>query len=104
MKRYMSAMLPLLAMAASAAVAQQPVAQSSHNPVLKSSDTKRVVGPAHGVSSFTRGQAQGRLAKAGYTTISALTKDGSGAWMANAMKGGKHVKVALDYKGNVTVR
>lgn len=97
-------MMPLIAMAASASVAQQPAEAGSHNPIMKPSNTKRAGTPASGISSFTRGQARGRLAKAGYTTISQLTKDGSGAWMASAMKDGKKVMVALDYKGNVTVR
>ena len=63
-----------------------------------------VAAPAHGANSFTRRQARGRLAKAGYTNVSHLTKDPSGAWMASAMKGGQQANVALDYKGNITTR
>ena len=33
--------------------------------------------------------------------VSALTKDDQGIWRGTATKDGKHVKVAVDYKGNV---
>lgn len=91
------------AMFCSAVSAQAP-AISSHNPAVKSSRPALVAAPAHGANSFTRNQAHGRLAKAGYTNVSHLTKDPSGAWMASAMKGGQKVNVALDYKGNITTR
>ena len=82
----------------------QAQTMSSHNPAVKSSAPAPVAAPAHGATSFTRSQARGRLAKAGFTNVSHLTKDPSGAWMAFAMKGGQKVNVALDYKGNVTTR
>lgn len=87
--------------ATSGAVAQE--AQSSHNPAVKDSAPHSVMAPAKGHNSFTEGQARKRLAKAGYT-VSSLTKDSSGAWMGSAMKDGKSISVALDYKGNVTTR
>ena len=82
--------------------AQAPA--NSHNPAVKSSAPVAVTAPAHGASSFTRDQARGRLAKAGYTNVTRLTKDRNGAWMASAMKDGQKVNVALDYKGNITTR
>jgi hypothetical protein len=82
----------------------QTAAVSSHNPAVKSRAPAPVAAPAHGATSFTRHQARGRLAKAGFTNVSHLTKDPSGAWMASAMKGGQQVNVALDYKGDVTTR
>ena len=82
----------------------QAQATNSHNPAVKSSRPAQTAAPAHGANSFTRDQAHGRLAKAGYTNVSHLVKDRSGAWAATAMKGGKKVMVALDYKGNITTR
>ncbi len=99
--------LPFLVACATSMVAPGLVhaqTTSSHNPAVKSSAPAPVAAPAHGATSFTRNQARGRLAKAGFTNISHLTKDPSGAWMATAMKGGQKVNVALDYKGNVTTR
>ncbi len=87
--------------AAGGAFAQE--AQTSHNPAVKDSAPHAVTAPANGRNSFTERQAMKRLAKAGYT-VSSLTKDSSFAWMGSAMKGGKSVTVALDYKGNVTTR
>jgi hypothetical protein len=33
--------------------------------------------------------------------VSVLNKDGDGIWRGTAMKDGKAVKVAVDFKGNV---
>lgn len=57
--------------------------------------------PLEGANSFTEGQAQDRALAAGYADISALTKDDKGIWRGTAMKDGKSVRVAVDYKGNV---
>ena len=89
-------LVPALASAAT------QTAANSHNPMMKDSSVHRTTTPARGVSSFTQDQARGRIGKAGYTGVSALTKADSGAWMGMAMKGGKKVHVMLDYKGNVT--
>ena len=87
--------------AASPALAQQA---GSHNPAVKDSSPHGVAAPAKGSNSFTRGQATKRLAKAGYTGITGLTKDANGVWMGTATKDGKSVQVGLDYKGNITVQ
>ena len=94
-------MAAIAAVAGTGALAQDGQA-GSHNPAIKDSKVHNVAAPAKGHSSFTEGQAKGRIAKAGYTDISDLTKTDAGLWQGKAMKGGKAVTVTLDYKGNVT--
>jgi uncharacterized protein with FMN-binding domain len=57
--------------------------------------------PIKGANSFTEGQAKDRIVAAGFTSVSSLAKDGDGVWRGSAMKDGKSVKVAVDFKGNV---
>jgi uncharacterized protein with FMN-binding domain len=57
--------------------------------------------PLKGANSFTEGQAKDRVVAAGFTSVSSLAKDGDGVWRGSAMKDGKSVKVAVDFKGNV---
>ena len=57
--------------------------------------------PLKGANSFTEGQAKDRATAAGFTSVSSLAKDGDGIWRGSAMKDGKSVKVAVDFKGNV---
>jgi len=57
--------------------------------------------PLKGANSFTETQAKDRALAAGFTSVSSLVKDGDGVWRGSAMKDGKAVKVAVDYKGNV---
>jgi hypothetical protein len=57
--------------------------------------------PLKGANSFTESQAKDRAMAAGLTSVSSLNKDGDGIWRGNAMKDGKAVKVAVDFKGNV---
>jgi len=57
--------------------------------------------PLKGANSFTEGQAKDRIVAAGFTSVSSLAKDGDGVWRGNAMKDGKAVKIAVDFKGNV---
>ncbi len=89
---------------ASSAVAQTATHAGAHNPAVKDSDAARVAAPAKGANSFSESQAKGRLTKAGYRTVSRLTKDKDGVWRGMAVRGGKQVHVGLDYKGNVTAR
>lgn len=89
---------------ASSGAHAQAAQQSSHNPAVKNSRAHTISSPAHGANSFTQDQAKGRLAKAGYTNISKLTKDKSGAWRGTATKDGKNGSVGLDYKGNIVTR
>jgi hypothetical protein len=57
--------------------------------------------PHDGANSFTENQAKDRVLKAGFTNVSALTKDDKGVWRGNATQSGAKVNVAVDYKGNV---
>jgi hypothetical protein len=81
-----------------AAAAQQP--QEAHkNAAVKSPDTAGP--PTAGANSFTKGQAESRIKKAGYTNITGLAKDKDGLWRAQATKDGKTTSVSLDFKGDV---
>ena len=57
--------------------------------------------PVPGANSFTEDQAKSRIQDAGYSEVSALTKDDQGIWRGQASKDGKSTAVALDYQGNV---
>ena len=57
--------------------------------------------PLKGANSFTENQAKDRILAAGYSGVSTLAKDDDGIWRGTAMKDGKSVNVAVDYKGNV---
>jgi len=57
--------------------------------------------PLKGANSFTETQAKDRALAAGLISVSSLVKDGDGIWRGTAMKDGKAVKVAVDFKGNV---
>jgi len=97
----------LVAGSTSAALAQmQPGADSSApaNPAMKGPNDPSNMSLAKGHNSFTKGQAKGRIEKAGYTGVSGLMLDGDGLWQAQAMKDGQSVKVALDYKGTVAAQ
>lgn len=96
-------MAVIAAAAATGAVAQDGQA-GSHNPAVKNNHVHNVAAPAKGHSSFTEGQAKGRIAKAGFTDVSDLTKTDAGFWQGKAIKDGKPVTVTLDYKGNVTAK
>ena len=55
-----------------------------------------------GHTSFTQAQAREHIAKSGYAGVSPLTKGDDGIWRGTAHKDGRTVKVALDFKGNVS--
>ena len=55
-----------------------------------------------GRNSFTETQAREHIAKSGYTAVSPLKKGDDGIWRGTTMKNGATVKVALDFKGNVS--
>lgn len=77
---------------------------SPHNPAITDPSPRITSNAAQGRNSFTQAQAKGRIAKAGYGKIGQLAKDANGVWQGKAMKDGKLVTVALDYKGDVTTR
>lgn len=98
MKRYLIAAVAASSLFASGAIAQQ---HGSHNPAIKDGSPHAIAAPAHGANSFTERQAQGRLTKAGYSRVSKLSKDRNGVWRGMAYRGRSHVRVGVDYKGNV---
>ena len=58
--------------------------------------------PLKGANSFTEGQAKDRaIGHGGVDSVSDLKKDDDGIWRGKAMREGKPVEVAIDYKGNV---
>ncbi|MGI4800407.1 MAG: hypothetical protein ACRYG8_41530, partial [Janthinobacterium lividum] len=57
--------------------------------------------PAKGANSFSRGEAQRRIEREGYTQVADLRKDADGIWRGHGTKNGASVGVWLDYKGNV---
>jgi hypothetical protein len=85
-----------------AATAQQQPTDAHKNDAVKTPDTAGA--PTAGANSFTKGQAEGRIKKAGYTNITGLTKDKDGLWHAQATKDGKQVNVSLDFKGDVNAQ
>ncbi len=60
--------------------------------------------PFPGANSFTESQARSRIEGEGFSAVSELRKDDQGIWRGTAMKDGKNVSVALDYKGNVVAQ
>jgi len=98
MKRYLIVAVVATSLFASGAIAQQ---HGSHNPAVKDGSPHAVAAPAQGANSFTQSQAQGRLTKAGYSRVSKLLKDKNGVWRGMAYSGRSHVRVGVDYKGNV---
>ena len=57
--------------------------------------------PLKGANSFTENQAKDRAMAAGYSNVSALTKDADGVWRGIATLNSKAGNVAIDFKGNV---
>ena len=105
--------LPLLALVgtltmgvSATAVAQGPAPDpnAAANPAMKSPDAPSGTTLAKGHNSFTKGQARGRIEKAGYTNVTGLTLDADGLWQATAQQNGQTVHVALDYKGDVAAQ
>jgi hypothetical protein len=60
--------------------------------------------PLEGANSFTEDQAKDRIVAAGMATPGGLVKDDKGIWRGTAMKDGKSVNVAVDFKGNVVAQ
>lgn len=79
-------------------------ASAPHNAAMKDPTVAKTSASAAGANSFTEGQARDRIGKAGYTGVTALTKTSDGVWAGQAMKGKKKMRVALDFKGNVTAK
>lgn len=76
-------------------------ATSSTTPAVATKGTANPAAPVPGANSFTENQAKGRIQDAGFSEVSALTKDDQGIWRGQATKDGKKTPIALDYQGNV---
>ena len=89
---------------AAVVVAAPALAQTGakNNAAVKTAHTVNDGGARTGANSFTQGEARAHIEHAGFTDVSALVKDGNGVWRGTAKKGGRTVRVALDFKGNVT--
>ena len=94
--RYFAAALTVSALTVTAAMAQ-----TNPNPAISTTAANTSPTPLPGANSFTEGEARSRIEARGFTSVSVLQKDDQGVWRGNAVKDGKTVKVALDFKGNV---
>ena len=101
MKRAMLLMSAAL-LAASAASAQTPAAQSEpgNNAVNKSGQNNSDK-PVAGRNSFTESQAKSKIEGSGFTNVTDLKKDDNGVWRGKASKGGTVSPVSVDFQGNV---
>jgi len=74
---------------------------ASPNVALRSPDQVSPGPLAQGQNSFTRDEARSRIEQAGYSRVAGLIQDAQGLWHARAIRDGRPVNVALDYKGDV---
>lgn len=74
---------------------------TSTAPATTNNDQSNASAPVPGANSFTEAQAKSRIEDAGFSNVSALTKDDKGIWRGTADKDGKQTAVALDFQGNV---
>ena len=94
----------LLGLSVSAALAQAqtpPTSTGPGTPAVATPATTNTSAPIKGANSFTEAQAKARIGEAGYSDVSALTKDGNGVWRGKATRSGATSDVSLDYQGNV---
>ena len=94
--------LALLALGGSALAQVSGDPDAKGNAPIKATHTVNDGAPKAGATSFTRTQARHHILNSGYDSVSTLTKGADGVWRGTAMKGGAHIGVALDFKGNVT--
>lgn len=87
--------------ASAAAVAQNAPAKSGPGNNAVNTEQKNSDAPVAGRNSFTEGQAQSAIEKAGYTNVTGLKKDDNGVWQGSASKGGRAGNVTVDFQGNV---
>lgn len=77
-------------------------AGAKDNAAIKSAHTVNEGAASRGANSFTQTEAREHIAKSGFTHVSQLKKDKDGIWRGTAQKDGTTMRVALDFKGNVT--
>jgi sporulation protein YlmC with PRC-barrel domain len=85
-------------------LAANPYLADSQPTVTASTNANAETPPFPGANSFTETQARSRIEDHGFTAVSDLRKDDQGIWRGTAMKDGKSVSVALDYKGNIVAQ
>ena len=89
-------------LAASAASAQSPPAQSGpNNNAVNSPGQNNAAAPVAGRNSFTESQARSKIEDAGFSAVTELKKDDNGIWRGKATKGGAATDVSVDFQGNV---
>ena len=74
----------------------RPPAQSEPAPSVAARSTL-----PNAVGALTEIQAKSRIEAEGYTRVSELKRDSTGAWNAKAMKDGKPVQISLDTAGHI---
>jgi putative membrane protein len=89
-------MIRALFLAAALAAGLVSPALAGDSPVK--ADTETTAGPAT-QNLFTSEQARQHLMHLGYTEVTSMTKDESGAWVGRATKDGKNFIVAVVIKG-----
>ena len=100
----------LIAAALASSFSMQALAQTTtdtkdtNTPAIATPDDKPAVALVEGENSFTEAQAKERIAKAGFTEVSALKLDEKGIWRGTAMREGKSTAVGIDYQGNVVAQ
>lgn len=90
-----------LALTGAAAFAQDSAQSGPQNPAVKTDSGNNSNMPVRGANSFTMAEARSHIMRQGYTQVTALKKDSSGVWRGMAMKDGQHLRVSVDYQGNV---
>ena len=92
----------VMAAALTTAASGQSGAPATSTSAVKTAHTVNDGKAEAGRNSFTEAQARKHIAKSGYANVSRLTKGKDGVWRGTAQKDGRTVKVALDFKGNVS--
>jgi hypothetical protein len=101
MKRLFLTIATAALLVAGSAAAQQPAKSGPNNNAVNSPGQNNSNAPVAGRNSFTEGQAKSKIEEAGYTNVTALTKDDNGVWRGKAQKGGASANVSVDFQGNV---
>ena len=101
MKRLFFTIATAALLAAGSAGAQQPAQSGPNNNAVNSAGQNNSNAPVAGRNSFTEGQAKSKIEEAGYTDVTALTKDDNGVWRGKAQKGSASANVSVDFQGNV---
>jgi opacity protein-like surface antigen len=101
MKRLFLTIATAALLVAGSAAAQQPAKSGPNNNAVNSPGQNNSNAPVAGRNSFTEGQAKSKIEEAGYTNVTALTKDDNGVWRGKADKAGTKADVSVDFQGNV---